>query len=565
MLLNLHVKNLALIEEAEVYFDSGLNILTGETGAGKSILIGSINLALGAKASNDMIRQGEEYGLVELVFSIENEQVVNCMKELELPMDGEQIVISRKLLNHRSISKVNGETVTAANLRKLTGLLMDIHGQNEHQALLYKAKHLEILDEFSNQEMQQLLLQFREEYQKQKEIEKRLETFQMDEEEKNRTISFYEYEVAEIEEAQLTFGEDEKLEEEYKQAQYAGKILSALEEAHYYMSQSEQSVENGIGIAVKNLAEIKEYSNDLEAIYKQVMDVEALCVDISRDISAYRQHQVVDEEKMYELEKRLNLINHLKSKYGNTIEKILEYQADKQQELEKLYDYDKQKNTLTKQLKQQNEQVLKLCEKLSKKRKENAVLLEKQVIETLRTLNFLEVRFQVQIKEKEEISITGKDDVEFLISTNPGEKVKPLAKVASGGELSRIMLGLKTILSDRDLVDSVIFDEVDAGISGKTAQMVAEKLNQIAGNRQVICITHLPQIAAMADYHYLIEKTVKNEHTITQIRRLREEESIEELSRLLGGNKVTQAVKDNANELKRMAKKEKRRKKDTHE
>ena len=554
--MHLHVKNLALIQEVQADFGPGLNILTGETGAGKSILLGSVNLALGQKMTRGMIREGADYALVELVFQVKS-HTEEKLKEMDVyPEDG-QVIITRRLMENRSISKVNGETSTAANVRKIAALLLDIHGQHEHQSLLYPEKQMEILDAFGNQEISAAKNEVAELYKKYSGLKKELEGYEMDEEQRRREIGFLEYEIQEISQAQLCSGEDEELETSYRKLANGKRITEGLGYVYQLTGYEGEGMGALMGRAVQKLAQIREYDPQLENIYSSVEDIDSLLNDLNREISSYLSEFTFSEEEFGKIENRLDLINHLKSKYGHTIEKILAYQKEKELELEKLENFQTRKEELERQLKDQEDLLEEASGSLTEIRKKWAGELEKKIVQGLQDLNFLNVEFYISFKEKETFTAQGKDSISFMISTNPGEPVLPLQKVVSGGELSRIMLAIKTLLADKDQTETLIFDEIDTGISGRTAQKVSEKLKEISRTHQVICITHLPQIASMADCHFEIEKSVREGKTVTQICRLGQEESIRELARLLGGAQITDAVLKNAREMKELAERSK--------
>ncbi|HIW84264.1 MAG TPA: DNA repair protein RecN [Candidatus Dorea gallistercoris] len=553
MLRSLHVKNLALIDEIEVEFEEGLNILTGETGAGKSIILGSVNLALGARYTKDMIRSGADYGFVELEFQIENPRQLQRLKELEVfPEDG-MVVLSRRLMEGRSVSRINGETVTMALLREVSQILIDIHGQHEHQSLLHKKNHLEILDAFAREETEDILQQVKEAYQAYRTCGKELKEANMDESERAKELSFLEFEVQEIEEAALVKGEDEELEDLYRRMANGKKIAKGAAEAYCYTSQDADSASENLSRAIRALSEAADCDERARQLQDQLMEVDSLLNDFNRELSDYSKECEFSEEEFYETENRLNAINHLKVKYGNTIEEILDYQAEQKAKLEKLQDYETYLARLKRDLEQAESLLEKRSQSLSKARKEQAAILEQAVEQGLRELNFADVRFQIHFERLEAYTGNGIDDVEFMISLNPGQPLRPLKDVASGGELSRIMLAIRTVMARRDDIETLIFDEIDVGISGRTAQKVSEKMALIGKTHQVICITHLAQIAAMADTHYVIEKKVEGMDTRTQIRRLDGEASIQELARILGGAKITDAVLENAREMKELA------------
>ena len=559
MLRSLYVKNLALIDEAGVEFQKGLNILTGETGAGKSLLMGSVDLALGKKADKELIRKDEEYALVELIFEVESPAIQQALKGMDVVFETEgEVLITRKLVQGRSISKVNGETVSAAQLRQITGLLLDIHGQHEHQSLLDKAKHLEIVDEFAGRKADMVKEQLSKAYEAYAQAKGRLGEFAMDEEQRQRECSFLEFEIKEIEEAQLQEDEEEHLTAWYKKASNSRRIMEAVGHVHECIS-SDTSAGAGeqLGYAVKEISSVAEYDEELSDLSEQLSEVESMLSDVSRELSNYMQNLEFNEEEFLHTQERLNLIHRLEDKYGATIPDILKYREEKEERLAFYQDYEVQKTRAEQVLVEREKELLACCEELSTVRKVAAKDLEKKIVQALSELNFLQVQFEIAFEQLEKPARNGFDSAEFLISTNPGESIKPLEKIASGGELSRIMLAIKTILSNQDGVETLIFDEIDTGISGITAQLVAGKLSQIAKGCQVLCITHLPQIAAMADNHYVIEKKVITGKTVKQIRELVAEESFGELARIIGGTQITDTVLNSAKEMKELAKRTK--------
>ncbi|MCI8598907.1 MAG: DNA repair protein RecN [Lachnospiraceae bacterium] len=554
MLTHLHVKNLALIQEIEIDFIKGLNILTGETGAGKSIIIGSVSLALGSKISKEMLREGSDYGLVELVFEIGRDRQRKRLAELDIGLEEDQVIISRKILDGKSINKINGETVTLSQLKEVASVLIDVHGQHEHQSLLQKKKHLEILDEFAKEELGPVKEELSAAYGQWRTLKKKLNEAQLDEESRLREIALLEFELDEIEKAQLQPGEDEYLEQQYRKMTNSKQILESVGTAYSQTGYEEpQSAGSAIGRALRDIQGVLGFDEDLNPLAEQLSEVDSLLNDFNRDISEYLSSLEFAEEEFYETEERLNLLNHLKAKYGKTLELVLEYEEKQQERLTVLKEYDTYLAGLQSQLQSLENTLQDLCTRVSKIRHNYAKNLCQKIKEHLIDLNFLDVEFEMHFETLPDFTAIGTDEVEFLISTNPGEPLRPLMKVASGGELSRIMLAIKTVLADKDDIDTVIFDEIDVGISGRTAQKVSEKMMLIGKTRQVICITHLAQIAAMADSHYRIEKYVEKKETHTGIRKLNKEESIEELARILGGAKITDVVRKNAEEMKQLA------------
>ncbi len=555
MLTNLHVKNMALIEEADVSFTGGLNILSGETGAGKSILIGSINTAIGAKATKDMIRAGSDSALIELIFQVDNADTAEKLYEAGFEPEDGQIIITRKIYENKSISRINGETVSLSQLRDITGLLIDIHGQHEHQSLLKKSHHIEILDEFSKKDTGALRSKIADEYRAYSRMEKELSSMTLDEEARQRELSFLEFEINEISEARLIPDEEESLMADFRKLSNGKQILNGLSDIYSLVGyESNDGAGEKLEKSVKIMLGIAEFDSDLEPLKDQILDLEAELGDFVSSLRNYQDNLSLDEEALIEVQTRLDLIHEMKRKYGRTIEDVLNYLEECKKKRDDLLKYDERKCQLESELIKTKEMLLTDCEELSKIRREYGSVLQEKITQALLDLHFMEVKFEISFGRLPSFSANGIDDVEFLISTNPGEEPKPLAKIASGGELSRIMLAIKAVLADIDEIDTLIFDEIDTGISGITASCVAVKLSEISQFRQVICISHLAQIVAMADTHFLIEKSADHDRTVTEIRELGEEESVSEIARILGGANITNNTLESARELKRTKK-----------
>lgn len=554
MLINLHVKNLALIKEADVDFSKGLIVLTGETGAGKSLLLGSVNIALGNKVSKDIIRTGAQFALVELTFQVD-EVCASKLKQMDIFMEeGNIITVSRKISESRSVSKINGETVNVNVLKKVMGMLVDIHGQHEHQSLLYVSNHLNILDKYAKKEMADILKELSAEYGNYTELKSRLSSYNIDEAQRMREIEFSMYEVNEIENANLIPGEDEELEEQYKKLSNSKSIVETLSSVYGLIGyDSMQSAGELISKATQEISSISNFDEKINGFKETLFDIDSVCRDLSAEISDYTGELEYDPREVSRIGERLDTINHLKLKYGKTIDDILQYQDKKQSYLDELNNYSEKIDQIKGLITESREKLQVLSERASKMRKTAAKELENSITDALKDLNFLSVDFKINITKKDKITDKGFDNVEFMISTNPGEPVRPLAKVASGGELSRIMLAIKSLLAGEDEIETLIFDEIDTGISGKTASMVAEKLAKISANHQVICISHLSQIAAMADSHYLIKKDMEDNSTATNIVKLTREESIKEIVRINGDGTMTDAAVAHAIEMKDMA------------
>lgn len=556
MLVSLHAKNFAIIDEIEVYFGEHLNIISGETGAGKSVIIGSINAALGGKAAKDVVRAGCEQALIELVFVTKEERVRGMLREQEIDMQDDELLISRKILaGGKSVFRVNGETVSAAFVKELAGELIDIHGQHEHQSLLKKSKHLEMVDRFADRELSEVKKKLRQSYAEYHALKKELSEVSVDEEKRLRELSFLQFELNEIENAKLVPGEEEELTREHKRLANANLIRETL--SGVYQLTGEGGAADQLGHAVRQLGKIGQYDERLEDLYDSLEAVEDLMHDFNRELGAYMDDSEDEEERFSQVQERLDLVHHMTSRYGADIEGILEHAEECREKIEKYENYDQYVGKLERKCRKAEEELKKLCERASELRRESAKELTGQLTEALRDLNFLDVRLELHFETLDTYTADGTDDAEFLISTNPGEALQPLARIASGGELSRIMLALKSVFSGKDEIETMIFDEIDVGVSGRTAQMVAEKMAGIAGTRQLLCITHLPQIAAMADTHFIIEKTTDGQKTKTDIRKLSREGAVGEIARMLGGVEITDKVLESASEMKAMADKKK--------
>lgn len=554
MLVSLHVKNMALIREAEVEFGSGLNIMTGETGAGKSLVIGSVNIALGTGNFRDYVMEDVDYALVELVFATENPAVRRKLEQQELPFDDGEVIITRKYRGGRSVSKVNGETVPVSFVRELASDLIDIHGQHEHQSLLYAKNHLTILDEFAREELQDKLALCREQYRAWQKAKRQWAESSADERERAKELDFLQFEIQEIESAALKPGEDEELEASYRLMANGQRIMESLSEAASMTGANGYSgAADEIGNALRALNAAGAYDSSLSQLGDMLSDVESMIGDFNRGLSEYMDNFVFDEQELRRTEERLDLINRFKTKYGNSIDQILAGLEEKRSRVEILVNYEEYRQKLRENYEKSRRALAKTSAEITAVRKTYAKQLAARIQEALVDLNFLDVRFEIAFRELKEPVENGRDEICFMISTNPGLPPRPLGSVASGGELSRIMLAIKAVMADRDAVETLIFDEIDTGISGRTAQKVSEKMAVIARNHQILCITHLAQIASMADHHFIIEKKPADSKTITNIAKLDEEESIRELARILGGAKITDTVLESAREMKKLA------------
>jgi DNA repair protein RecN len=554
LLLNLHVKNLAIIDEIEVDFSEGMNVLTGETGAGKSIIIGSINMAIGGKVPKDIIRKGAGFALIELLFSVDTEEQRNYLEEHGIIVDNDEVLVSRKFTKGRGINRINGESVPVSVLKQAAAVLIDVHGQNEQQSLLYKAKHMEILDRYAREDMSGMDTMYTEVYNNYKKLIEQRDLENIPEEERLREISFMQYELEEIENAALVHGEEESLEDTYKQLSNAASIVNGLGEIYSLTgSDANDTVSEKLAYSLRIIGKLCDYDDNINQFAEQLSEIDSLVSDFNRDIVSYLDDIETSGELLEETEKRLDLVRKIKARFGATTELVNEYADKLRSKLERYSEYEEYKAGLDKKIKEEEAKLKKLAISMSEVRKKCAKVLEKEIAEALADLNFLQVQFSIEVRNLDEYTAHGTDEIEFMLSANPGEDLKPIGMAASGGELSRIMLAVKAVLAGHDEISTLIFDEIDVGISGRTAQMVAEKMALIARQHQVICISHLAQIAAMADAHYLIEKTNSDLHTSTQIRLLGSGEEAEELARILGGAQITEAVMNSAEEMKRLA------------
>lgn len=557
MLHNLHVKNLALIDETEIDLGPGLNILTGETGAGKSILLGSVGLALGARYTADMLRNGAGNGLVELTFSVDDEKLKKKLQALDIFPEEGMITLSRRLMEGRSVSRINGETVSMATLRDVASMLIDIHGQHDNQTLLNKKNHLALLDLYAGDEIRPLKEEMEKSYRVYRDICRQEEEASLDEESRRRELSLAEFEVSEIQEAAPVPGEDEELEETYRRMTESRKITEAVGETYRYTSEdSGANASDCLSRAIRAFQEAAEFDERGAQLYSQLLDADSLLNDFNRELAEYAKSFEFSEDEFKETEDRLNVLNHLKAKYGNTVSDVLAYCEEKKQRIEELRDYDSFREKLREKKEQALLKVEKSSDKLHQIREKNASLFSEAIRRQMSELNFLDTRLELRLTDTGHFGSNGRDEAEFYLALNPGEPLKALGNIASGGELSRIMLAVKTVLADEEDTPTLIFDEIDAGISGITAGKVAEKLRLIGKSRQVICITHLPQIAAAADVHFQIKKEAEDSAVKTQIRLLDEEQSVGELARLLGGASLTEHIVKSAREMKEMAKSE---------
>lgn len=557
MLRRVRVRNIALIDEADIEFDGGLNVLTGETGAGKSILMGAINLALGARVGKEIMREPSKGASVDLEFSETRREVLEALEASGIYADNGQILVSRRLTpSGRSACMVNDAMVTAAEVKKIASLLIDIHGQHDHQSLLTESKHIELLDRFIAG-MPELLSDMKVLWDEAESARKELEHYEESGRDRARLLSLMEYEIDEITETEWKEGEEESLAEEKKRLMYAERLQKAALEASSLMSGDGMNAEGALSLLDDALSKLKNAQNYDEEFFGPFAESLAEQISVLEDVEAelrdYGERMEADPQRLDEIEDRISKIYHLKDKYGRDREQVMAYLDKRQQEHDKLMNLEETTRQIREKYQKSAAKMEALAGRMSALRRDAGKRIEAQITKVLSTLQFSDPLFKVSVEDKK-ISPNGKDDVVFMIRTNVGEKVMPLSKIASGGEMSRVMLAIKTVLAEEDQIGTMIFDEIDTGISGRTAQSVAEKMKAIALYHQVICVTHLPQIAAMADHHLRIEKKSMNERTFTEVDMLDEEASIEELSRMLGGSAITDTVRQNAVEMKKLAK-----------
>ena len=538
MITTLHIKNIGIIDDLSIDLNNGLNVLTGETGAGKTLIIDSLGIISGGRFSKEMIRKGETNSFVEIcMYEPENENSI----------DG-NIIVSREInSNGRNMCKINGRMVTVNELKNFMSKFIEIHGQNDNQSLLDNKFHLKYLDGFIGEELLKYKQEYKENYTRYIEIKQELKANYGDEKERERKLDLLKYQFNEIEEADLKEKEEEELEEKRKIMLNSEKISNSLNEADEAIGES--SIDS-INLAIRAMEKIDGIDTKYEAITSNLKNIYYDLQELSRDISNEKEDIYFDEQERNEVEERLDLIYSLKRKYGNNILEILNYKEEIEKEIQHIENLDDYNQKLKKELKQIKEKMTKLAINIHNLRKEYAKVLGININKILEDLEMKNAKINIHVDYKEEEFFeNGKDEIEFYITTNLGEDEKQLSKIASGGEMSRIMLAIKKVLADTDKMPVLIFDEIDTGISGKAANAVAEKLNSISKNHQVLCISHLPSIAASADYNYFISKKVLNDRTNTNIKLLNEEETIKEIARISSGE-INEATIQYATQLR---------------
>ena len=555
MLQELSIKDFAIIDEIQISFQPKMTVLTGETGAGKSIIIDALGLLAGGRGSTEFIRKGEKKAVIQGLFTLPREaNTYNILEEYGIDSEDGQIILQRDLYRGgRNICRINGMMVNLATLRKVGETLIDIHGQNEHQELMKPENHIDLLDEY-DKKTSQLRNQYQVVYQNYRKLKLSMEKKEADEKAWAQRLDMLNFQVKEIEEAGLKINEEDELVEEKNKLDNFQAIHDALELSYQILSGEKIDVVGNLGNAMNELSDVSDLSENLQEINTKISDAFYSLEDAARDISDELDSMEWNGERLNEIEERLELIHQLKRKYGDTIEDILHYHSRIEKELREMENAEQNSEKQERQLSEALEKVKELAIKLSKQRKKSAKKLEKMIHKQLSALYMDKAVFEVKFLNNSKLYSKGIDKVEFYIQTNPGEEMGPLAKIASGGELSRIMLALKTIFSQKMGVTSIIFDEVDTGVSGRVAQAIAEKISQISNNSQVLCITHLPQVAAIADNHYYISKSVNDGRTETSLKELDEKQKIREIARMLSGSEITELTLKHAEELIKMSK-----------
>lgn len=552
MLEHLHIRNVALIKESEISFGDGLNILTGETGAGKSMIIDSLQFALGGRAGKDFLRHGEKQAAVEALFSVQSQALTEKLAENGIvPEEDGTLLITRTLSEAgKSVCRINGSTVTVGMLKEIAEDMIDIYGQHEHQSLLNPVKHIRLLDRFCGAGFGEAMEEYKNSRQRLKDLEKQLTILIGDESQREQRMDMLLFQKEEIEAAELQEGEEDALLEQKKRLSSMERLIRLTGESVTLLYDGDDRAPSAcdrLGDALAKLREAAEYDAALSPLADALADGYAAVEDCARELKREAEKQEADPEELERIEERLQLFYKLKRKYGGSIEAVLEFYEKAVQELEFLSNSSEKAAELSAKKAAEEKRLSALAETLTARRRATAEQVEEQIETALHDMEMKHARFHIQIEEKADWGADGKDKVEFLISANAGEPLKPLAKIASGGEMSRVMLALKTVLVDADEIGTFIFDEIDTGVSGRTARRVGEKMRFLGGKRQLLCITHLPQIAAMADNHFLIEKESDAGETVTRVTALDEEGAVREVARLM--NDVTETTLAAAREL----------------
>lgn len=550
MLLELNIENFAIIENMKIEFEPGLNVLTGETGSGKSIIIDSLGLVLGQRANKDIIKKGKDRAFIEAVFSSYDEETKDLLLEYGIE-SGDLVVVSKEIREKGpTITRVNNRTVTSQILSKISSHLIDIFAQHESISLMDNKNQLKLIDDFSGKDQGQLLENLKDLVHEINSLKNEYHEKSTMEQNKDREIDLLEYQIKEIEDAGLSDYDDEELYDDFNVLNNMTDTLIKLSEAKSLINEGYEttSLEDILDKVIANVVEVTRYNKDLKEVEENLEDIRFRISDIAKDLDRYVSSSEVDEERLQFLRERIDLVNNLKLKYGNNVKAINSFYEEISERLRFLQNFEDNLNKLLKKIEEKEAEATVLAEKISQKRKKTSEILEKKVEEEINKLNIKDAKFKIEIKEKE-LSFDGIDKIEFLIAPNLGQDLMPMAKVASGGEMSRIMLGFKSIIAEKDNIPTLVFDEIDTGISGKTAQIVGNKIKEVSKDRQVIVISHLPQIVALADTHFAIKKDVVNNSTISTIDKLNYDERVNEVARLIGGMNVSEIAIETAKEM----------------
>ena len=550
MLLELNIENFAIIENMKIEFEPSLNVLTGETGSGKSIIIDSLGLVLGQRANKDIIKKGKDRAFIEAVFSSYDEETKDLLLEYGIE-SGDLVVVSKEIREKGpTITRVNNRTVTSQILSKISSRLIDIFAQHESISLMDNKNQLKLIDDFSGKDQGELLENLKDLVHEINSLKNEYHEKSTMEQNKDREIDLLEYQIKEIEDAGLSDYDDEELYDDFNVLNNMTDTLIKLSEAKALINEGYEttSLEDILDKVIANVVEVTRYNKDLKEVEENLEDIRFRISDIAKDLDRYVSSSEVDEERLQFLRERIDLVNNLKLKYGNNVKAINSFYEEISKRLRFLQNFEDNLNKLLKKIEEKEAEATVLAEKISQKRKKTSEILEKKVEEEINKLNIKDAKFKIEIKEKE-LSFDGIDKIEFLIAPNLGQDLMPMAKVASGGEMSRIMLGFKSIIAEKDNIPTLVFDEIDTGISGKTAQIVGNKIKEVSKDRQVIVISHLPQIVALADTHFAIKKDVVNNSTISTIDKLSYDERVNEVARLIGGMNVSEIAIETAKEM----------------
>lgn len=551
LITDLAIKNFAIIDDISISFQEGLTVLTGETGAGKSIIIDAVQLLTGSRASVDYVRHGAKKAEITGLFSLEqtDEHIYETCAHYGIDIEDDTLVLERTITNRgKSVCRINGKIVTLAILREIGKSLVNIHSQHDTVQLMDQHIHITLLDEYNTEQISPVKRKYMELYDKYTSLKQKYKTLSENEQQIAQRIDLLSFQLQELEESELQAGEDDRLHEERNQLHHFEKIYQSLHEAYFALYGEQKGLEF-VDIAQNALQQVKQFDPTIEKSADELTNLYYQLEDIAYSIRNRIDEMEFDEERLNEIEARLNELNRLKKKYGSTVDEMIQYKEEIEQELEQLQNKDIHLETLRKEIEETERLAKKEAEKLTEIRKKTAKKLEKEIKTELNDLYLQHATFKVHFNKSKQLHENGNDDITFLISMNVGEPLKELSKVASGGELSRMMLAIKKIFAKHDRIGTVIFDEIDTGVSGRVAQAIAEKMYQIATTTQVLCITHLPQVAAMSDVHLLIEKETENNRTTTKIKELNHDEKVKELGRMMTGATLTETALEHSEQL----------------